>query len=330
MVPFRAARRAHGDVATRPDRIAEVTRRAARQHGVIHLDQLRALVPSEWQRRRMLGDGWLEPIAPKVFAIAGSPDTPDRALTAGLLSLGPRAAVSHRAAARLHGFEHAHLQAVEFTGPEHLRGRCGPFVVHTTNQLGRTDVARVDGRRVTSATRTVIDLARLRVPDRELTGAIDTAVRRGLSSPVVLANRLTELRGPGRWGCRRLDELLLDSGGHTELERRFLRLVRRAGLPRPRTQVVHRSGRRTVARVDFLFEPYDLVVEVSGQHGHSSPTERARDAQRRNELQAMGRTVYEFTWQQVTEAGGEVVRSLTARLRAAGWAPPTPPSSANP
>lgn len=304
-----------------PAAIERLTAIAASQHGVLHLDDLRRHVTSESSRRAMLSTGWIESVAPRVFAISGSPATTERARMAGLLSLGPQARVSHRAAAALHQFEHAHVDAVEFTLPRTSRGTRSPFIVHTTGGFGRTDTVTIDGFRTTSATRTIIDLARIRVPDRELEGAIDTAVRRGSSSPAVLARRLGELRGSGRWGCRRLDELLDDSGGHTQLERRFLRLVRRGGLPRPCTQVVHRRGARTVARVDFLFDAYDLVVEVSGGHGHSSPSERQRDAQRRNELQEIGRAVYEFTWHDVSERGEYVLRAVRDRLVAAGWRP---------
>jgi very-short-patch-repair endonuclease len=66
-----------------------------------------------------------------------------------------------------------------------------------------------------------------------------------------------------------------------------------------------------------LFDEADLVVEVSGRRGHSSPAERSKDAQRRNELQALGRTVYEFTWEDVTTQPGRVVREVAERLRAA-------------
>ena len=130
--------------------------------------------------------------------------------------------------------------------------------------------------------------------------------------------RLQTLRGSGRWGCRLIDRLVEDSGGHSMLERRFLELVRHARLPRPRTQVVHRRGGRHVARVDFLFDEVGVVVEVSGRLGHSSPRERARDAQRRNELQELGRKVYEYTWEDVTEQAAMVRRTLTRRLRDAG------------
>ena len=46
---------------------------------------------------------------------------------------------------------------------------------------------------------------------------------------------------------------LIDAGVESWLERRFLELIREAGLPRPECQVIFRDGSRTVARVDFLF-----------------------------------------------------------------------------
>jgi hypothetical protein len=51
------------------------------------------------------------------------------------------------------------------------------------------------------------------------------------------------------------------------LERRFLALMREAGLPRPKTQAVQRRDSRHVARVDFLFEAFSIVVEVTGRAG---------------------------------------------------------------
>jgi hypothetical protein len=166
--------------------------------------------------------------------------------------------------------------------------------VHTTAVVGPLDLVTVDGFRCTSATRTIIDLAHAGTAEVRLEAAIDSAVRAGLTAPIVLERRLGQLRGRGRWGARRLDALLIDSGGESLLERRFLRLVRAAGLPRPETQVVQRREGRHVARVDFLFPQHRIVVEVSGRLGHSTPTERSRDAQRRNELQDIGMTVYEY------------------------------------
>jgi hypothetical protein len=136
-----------------------------------------------------------------------------------------------------------------------------------------------------------------------------------LSAPQTIADRVYDIRRRGRTGVRLLDELLLDSGGHTMLEREFLRLMREAGLPRPTPQVVFRDGDRTIARVDFLFAEWGIVVEVSGKKGHSSPAERARDAQRRNELQDLGLVVDEFTWEDITRRPGWVIRNTRSRLQ---------------
>jgi very-short-patch-repair endonuclease len=292
---------------------------AAGQEGLLSGAQLRTAAASgdpltEWERRMLVSSGWLRPVAPRVFAINGVPETHRFRLRLGLLGLGEQSWVSYEAAATLHGLDRSRPDSVEFTVPRVGRNRSCPFTVHTTEMLEPIDFVEVDGFRSMSATRTIIDLAHSRAHIRRVEAAIDSAVRLGLSSPEVIAVRLETVRGSGRWGCRLLDELIVDSGGHSMLERRFLQLVREAGLPRPRTQVIHRKNGRHIARVDFLFERAGVVVEVSGRHGHSSPSERARDAQRRNELQDIGRRVFEYTWEDVTERPAMVRRTLIERL----------------
>lgn len=286
--------------------LARVLAVGARQHGLISLGQLTILGVTRSQLRTLVDQQVLGKLAPRVYGVVGAPDTVARRQQLGLLSLGKGAVLSHESAARLHGFDRCLPDTVEFTMERTGRGVRAPVIVHTTCHLPTIDRVSVDGWPCTSATRTVIDLARARVSDRRLQAAIDSAVRSGRSSSVAIAHRLQVLRGPGHWGARRLDQHLVDAGGHTMLERRFLELMRTGGLPRPTTQLVHRRDGRTVARVDFCFEVGGLVVEVSGRKGHSSPSERARDAQRRNELQDLGRRVYEFTYEQVNREGARV------------------------
>ena len=287
---------------------------ASRQYGVISLEQIRRCSLTRSQLRTAVANGLLAPEAPRVYAVGGAPSTVSRQQMAGLLCLGADAVLSHEAAARLHGFDRCLPDVVEFTLPRRGRGVRAPLRVHTTKSFSRLDIVSVDGWPCTSATRTVIDLARLRIPTVRLEAAIDSAVRSGASAPLVVTRRLEELRGRGRWGAPALDQLLVDAGGHTMLERRFLALVRRAGLPRPTTQLVHRRGGRTIARVDFCFEAHGVVVEVSGQRGHSTASERAKDAQRRNELQDLGRKVYEYTFDDVTVRPAWVASTLRTRL----------------
>ncbi len=295
-----------------------VTDLAAAQDGLISTAQLRSLDISKWTQQRLAADGWLRRIAPRVYAIKGAPNTHHQRLRAGLLCLGERSWVAFESAATLHGLDLSNNRAVEFTVARGRRPPLLPFAVHTTTRLRPVDFVTVDGFRATSATRTIFDLALAGAPTSRIEAAIDSAVRLQLSSPEVLQRRLTGLRGSGRGGCRLVEELITDSGGRTMLERRFLELVREAGLPRPRPQVVFRQDRRHVARVDFLFDEFGVVVEVSGGRGHSSPSERARDAQRRNELQDLGQRVFEYTWDDVTKRSMMVGRTLRARLRPLG------------
>ncbi len=297
---------------------------AADQDGLVTTAQLRDVGISTWQQNRMVVDGVIRRIAPRVYAVQGSPDTHRRRLRAGLLCLGDRSWVSFEAAAALHGLDRSDPHAVEFTIDRGRRPAIVPFVVHTTTRLRPIDQVVVEGFRTMSATRTIFDLALARAHPRRIEAAIDSAVRLHLSSPEVILHRLEDLRGSGRWGCLRVEEMLTDAGGHTMLERRFLELVREAGFPRPRTQVVFRAeDRRHVARVDFLFDGLGVVVEVSGQKGHAAPSDRLRDAQRRNELQDLGYRVYEYTYDEVVKHSSFVRNTLRLRLR-----PPTHPPTA--
>ena len=318
---FRFAALAALRSGVKPEIMHEVATVAASQHGALSVSQARELGLRRKAMYRAIELGLLTRVHSGVLVIAGAPDTWMRRLQIGLLALGGDGWISHRSAARLHGLDRFRGDDLDFTVLRGRRGARGVRRLHTTDNVGPLDVVMVNGLRCTSATRTIIDLAYIGTPESQLGPAIDSAVRLGLSAPTALARRLSQLRGRGRRGARRLDALLLDSGGETVLERAFLRLMRQAGLPRPATQVVRRRGGEHVARVDFLFESYRIVVEVSGQHGHASPTERARDAQRRNELIDLGYRTYEYTWSDVNGRPDHVVATMRTRLAQAGWRP---------
>lgn len=288
---------------------------AAAQDGVVSAADIDRFGRSTPQRRRLVDANRLERVAPRVYRVVGAPDTHRQRLRIGLLCLGEASWISYESAAALHGLDRSDRDAVEFTVPRGSWRARSTLRVHTTSMFEPIDGVVVDGLRTMSATRTVVDLAHSRAPQPRVEAAIDSAIRLGLSHPRVIAERLETLRGSGRWGCRLIDRLLPDTGGHSPLERKFLKIVREAGLPRPRTQVVHRDAfGRHVARVDFEFDDNALVIEVTGRLGHVSDAERARDAQRRNELQDLGRTVIEYTSTQVFERPWLVISDLQRRL----------------
>ena len=95
--------------------IPEVADLAAAQDGVVSSADLARLNISEEQIRHRVDHGWLVKILPRVFTIAGCPDTHARRLRAGLLCLGDQSWVSYESAAALHGLDRADQTAVEFT-----------------------------------------------------------------------------------------------------------------------------------------------------------------------------------------------------------------------
>ncbi|MCU1400830.1 MAG: hypothetical protein JWN62_3939 [Acidimicrobiales bacterium] len=170
----------------------------------------------------------------------------------------------------------------------------------TSLELSTVDTVTVGGIRCLSAQRLILDAPLFGFTRLEVENAIDSAIRLKLVSEQRLrAAVLARHRGGINHG-RALLDALVDTGGESRLERWFLAIVRRAGLPRPTLQKVWRTQTRTVARVDAFFSG-GLVVELAGHGTHSSRRERQRDEQRRTELTLLGNTVITFTHDDVRD-----------------------------
>ena len=122
----------------------------------------------------------------------------------------------------------------------------------------------------------------------------------------------------GRYGLPTLLDVLAGHeatrGGHSWLERRFLRLLADAGLPRPQTQrVLTRAGDRLV-RVDCHFPGTKVVVELLGYRFHRSKAQLSRDAMRMNTLIADGHLPYQFTYAQVVDEPDYVLTTVASAL----------------
>ena len=262
------------------------------------------------QLDRRVAAGRLDHLAQAVYGVTGHEPSWERSVLAAVLAVGPEAVVSHLAAARLLGFDGFRAGFPEITVPRGRRARTPLARVHTTMVLPRPDVVTIGRFRVTAGARTIIDIA-TRVNERQLTAAIGSAVRDGWTSEEVLARRLGELRG--HRGVAILREALTVPIGHSYLERRFLTLVRDAGIATPRTQVTCRAER--LIRVDAVWDRERVVVEVMGHRFHCTALDLQRDAQRRIELQELGFEVLEFTYADVTQRPAYVVSRLTRALR---------------
>jgi hypothetical protein len=286
---------------------------AANQHGVFSRDQAYAQGLDRWAVARRLRFGLWTPAGTRTFCFAGSAVSWRMFLSAGLLDLGEGAVVSGRAAAALHGLDGATPDTLEFYVPRDRRRRRTTGLVRSGPELAAIDRCRVDGLACVTATMAVIQLAtdgtRL-----EVAAALDSAVRLGRTTPAVVQRRLTAVRRSGRPGATLLDDALQDAGVQSWLERRFVRLVRSAGMPPPAAQRVYKRDGRHIARVDFDLAPFPVIVEVGGQKGYLTRRERQRQERRRTELQLLGKTVYFFTYEDVTADVAYVLRTLQAAL----------------
>jgi hypothetical protein len=156
-----------------------------------------------------------------------------------------------------------------------------------------------------------------RVSERELGNAIDSACRLGLTAPGFLRRRLEQIGRRGRDGVTAFDRVMESAGVQSWLERELLALLAGTGLPSPAVQRTYRKDGRHIARVDFDFDPSPVIVEVGGRRGYMSAEERRRQERRRNQLQLIGKMVYFFTTEDLTDSPDYVVRTLAGALAAA-------------
>jgi len=116
----------------------------------------------------------------------------------------------------------------------------------------------------------------------------------------------------GNWpGARKLRRVIHGEEPVTlsVLERRFLACLREAGLPLPET---NRSA--SGQRVDCRWPNHHLTVELDSYRFHNSRHAWERDRQREREARARGDEFRRYTWTDVDENPGPMLRELRALL----------------
>jgi hypothetical protein len=292
---------------------------ATGQLGSFSRRQAHAAGISDRQLRRRVQSGFLDQIGPHAFRLVGAEHGLLGSLRGLLVDIGQPCWVAGPTAAAMHGFDGYILRRpLHVTVPRTRNVRRLGAVVHSTAHLPLLDCETIDEIAVTSPTRTIIDLAGYETTAR-LATALDSALRDGLSSEDLLHRRIADLRGRGRFGIPKLLGVLegqeITRGGHSWLEREFLRLLDAAGLPRPlMQQVLTKAGDRLV-RVDCRFPGTRVVVELLGYRYHRTKQQLARDAERLNALILDGFAPYQFTYEQVVGEPQIVIGTVELALQ---------------
>lgn len=242
-------------------RPGNVHRLAAQQGGHITRPQLLDAGLDPRTIERWVAAGKLIRVYRGVYAVGHVPSNPVDAAQAALLAGGERCALAGAPALVLWQVWRRWPRRMEIVTA--AGGRPSGLIVHHSSTLLGRDVKKVQGLRVTSPARTMLDAAQ-RLKPEQLTRAINDLRLRGLLRIEDLSDVVA--RNPTHPAVTLLRphlELAQPEPTRSVLEDRFLPLLRRHGLPTPRINV-HVCG----YRVDAYFPDHDLVVELDGWKQH--------------------------------------------------------------
>lgn len=295
-------------------RLAEI---ALEQHGAVTLAQLRRLGLTGSAVRSRVEEGSLLGLYEGVYAVGHVPETREARYMAAVLACGPDAVLSHRSAADLSGIRENRRAQIDVTAPGR-RGRAPRGIeAHRDGSLVAVDWAVINGIPCTSVARTLLDLAGVE-PIWELRKAIGEAeVKRALDRGAV---RELIKRSRGRRGVARLRMVLDEIHPETKrtrsyMERLFLAMCTRGGLPSPEVNVSLRIGSDDF-KPDFLWRDAGLILEADSRQFHDTDMAFLDDRRREQRLQLAGWRVSHCTWWEIEREPrrlAETIRGLLAQ-----------------
>jgi hypothetical protein len=304
----------------------------SRLAGLITTGELTAAGASFADIRRLVRRGVLSPMARGVYAPAApapaasaSPATVDRAdehavkLAACLARSGSGTVGSHQTAAVILGIallrSETH-QALSVTRPPGATGsRTGPpgVLVHAASLAG-SHVTASAGVPVTTAARTVVDLARTS-SFRAGVVAADSALRSKLTTKADMQSVIAACaRWPGIRMARRV-VAFSDTRSESVLESVARVAFHEHDLPRPDLQVWVGDEDEAIGRADFLWREYRTVGEADGAVKYADPSRAVAQLRRDARLRRAGFEVVHFSWREVCEAPQQVTDEIRGAFR---------------
>ena len=306
--------------ANRPD--VCVARRASAQHGVVAKGQLRQCGLDGKAIANRVRRGHLHPVFRGVYAVGHDALTSTGRFAASVLACGDGAVLSdHAAAAHLKlrtGDDDRHTwdgeRRPQVTVPRAGGRKIDGIRVHRRN-LDPRDVWTRDGIRVTSAARTILDMAATMAA-----ADLRRMVRQAQAERRVNVRQLLDVlaRHRGHRGAGRLRAVIADGPTPTRSvhEDNVLDLIAQAGIERPEVNPRIVLGGRPI-EPDMLWRRQRLVIECDGRRWHSGALAQEDDAARQALLEAHGYRVLRITWNQAVHHPQQTVARIRAALAAA-------------
>ncbi len=237
--------------------------------------QLHELGVSRDQITDLVRAGHLHRLYRGVYAVGHIKLSRDGRLSAALLAAGDDAFLSHRTAAALHGLRNLNLRRIEVTVVgQAIRRRSGLVIHRTTRRPVRGELTRINGLRVSTVPRLLVELAATETQD-ELRRLISVAVRKRLFSHENL--RAAIRNHPRHPGIKNLKaayaRYLPEHDRRSDLERAFDRLLaEHPEIPEPLRNVQFGTW-----ELDCYWPEYNVVLELDGRPYHLVVEEIERD-----------------------------------------------------
>jgi very-short-patch-repair endonuclease len=294
--------RAQKDTADR-----DIARIASARHGVVTRAQLASASVTRAEIEHRVRAGALIREHRGVYRVGHrAPSTAARYLAA-VLACGEGAVLSGRAAGHLLGLIKGAPPPPEVTT---CKRRSVPDV--RTRRSRDIEAATVRGIPVTTVPRTLVDLAAVLTRDGLARACHEAGVLHRTTPAQVEAVLARRPNAPGAKNLRAVTSGEVKVTLST-LERRFIALLRREGLPLPQTN--RPAGGR---RVDCRWPEHRLTVELDSYRFHHSRHAWEQDRRREREAHARGDDFRRYTYGDVLEDPRLVLKELRGLLPSAG------------
>jgi very-short-patch-repair endonuclease len=277
---------------------------AARSHGVVTRAQLLAAGVTNEEIRQRMCNGSLQRVHRGVYRVGHRARSVEATFLAAVWACGDGAVLSGRAAAHLWGLIKGRASRPEVTAP--TKRRVQGVVTRRQKDIERTTHRGIP---VTTVPRTLVDLA-AHLPLDALARACHEAGVKYETTPAqveAVLRKRPRVRGAGRLRAVTSGDVRVTL---SVLERTFLRRLRQAGLPLPKTnKPAH--GRR----VDCRWPDHRLTVELDSYRYHHSRHAWEQDRRREREARARGDEFRRYTYGDVVETPRLMLAELRALLR---------------
>jgi very-short-patch-repair endonuclease len=299
---------------------AQLMNLAERQYGLFTRNQAHKMALSDdWLWRQMKSGETVKEYS-NVFRFTVVAPSFHQRVKAFCLRAPGQIWASHRAAGALWGLDDVPPSIVEVTSIVNLRTNHPDVIVHRTVHMPRRDVTEVLGIPLTTVHRTLLDIGAVVNVD-VVEAALESALRRNMTTIERIQRRLDDIGGSGRKGAGKLRQVLnrREPGAPptaSGLETDFSQLLRRNRLPQPTRQHVVHDDSGVLARVDFEYIGRDIVIEVDSREHHLRIAQWENDLKRRNRLTNCGKRVLHVTYRRMKTDEAGIAEEIREALRA--------------